>query len=143
MEAGGYDRLSQDMHTRTSSPFNTTVARNPLISSSAHALSLLISDSLLACVVLSRWQATGTLRHKYVEPRHLAKQYTCIAWHRPTAKVTHVIMARLPWALTSMQVKRRGDLALGTPGNFALGYEATAVCCSRDGAKVHACCVCP
>lgn len=38
--------------------------------------------------VLCVGQASGSLRHKYVEPRHLAKQYTCIAWHRPTAKVT-------------------------------------------------------
>eukprot|EP00752_Nemacystus_decipiens_P008411 g7521.t1 len=30
--------------------------------------------------------ASGSLRHKYVEPRHLAKQYTCIAWHRSSAK---------------------------------------------------------
>lgn len=32
-------------------------------------------------------QATGQLRQQYVEPRHLAKQYTCIAWHRSASKV--------------------------------------------------------
>ncbi|CAM9955197.1 unnamed protein product, partial [Ectocarpus fasciculatus] len=30
--------------------------------------------------------ASGALRQQYVEPRHLAKQYTCIAWHRPSSK---------------------------------------------------------
>ncbi|CAM9960738.1 unnamed protein product [Sphacelaria rigidula] len=30
--------------------------------------------------------ATGQLRQQYVEPRHLAKQYTCLAWHRPASK---------------------------------------------------------
>ncbi|CAM9922811.1 unnamed protein product, partial [Hapterophycus canaliculatus] len=30
--------------------------------------------------------ASGALRQQYVEPRHLAKQYTCIAWHRRSSK---------------------------------------------------------
>ncbi|CAM9496316.1 unnamed protein product, partial [Choristocarpus tenellus] len=31
--------------------------------------------------------ASGALRQQYVEPRHLSKQYTSIAWHRPDASV--------------------------------------------------------
>lgn len=39
-------------------------------------------------LVLCTYKASGDLRQQYVEPRHLAKQYTCIAWHRPSSKVS-------------------------------------------------------
>lgn len=45
-------------------------------------------SSARAPFVLAYTQASGALRQQYVEPRHLAKQYTCIAWHRPSSKVS-------------------------------------------------------
>ena len=45
-----------------------------------------LTPPLCTCSLAAR-QASGTLRHKYVEPRHLAKQYTSIAWYRPASKV--------------------------------------------------------
>ncbi len=58
-------------------------------------------------VLLAARQASGTLRHKYVEPRHLAKQYTCIAWHRPNPKVRTVCAASGRWCWCRLTAARK------------------------------------
>ncbi|CAN0106013.1 unnamed protein product [Ascophyllum nodosum] len=52
--------------------------------------------------------ASGELRQTYVEPQHLSKRYTCMAWHRPNSKVSPQSSTGAPKPSTL------GWIALGT-----------------------------
>ncbi|CAM9114730.1 unnamed protein product [Discosporangium mesarthrocarpum] len=92
--------------------------------------------------------ASGNLRQQYVEPRHLSKKYTCIAWHRSakarrdTARNTKLIdLGLLALGTTKGSVTvwnlRRGAV-LRSLGEGEGLPEVTSVAFSLDGSSLYA-----